>query len=196
MIVSIFIFSKNYKLDFINFRGHCESKEGETMERWDTIWKWLLALITSSATYFFGGWSGVLGVLLVFVIIDYLTGIAAAGMTGKLESNVGMFGIARKVFIFAMVSVAHLVDGVLGDGHLFRDAVAFFYIANELLSIIENGGKLGAPIPPVIRQAIEVLKGKGGTGELPGNFSPKVKDSFYYPETEDDEPPATQDNVK
>lgn len=62
----------------------------------------------------------------VFVILDYLTGIAAAGMIGKLESNVGMFGIARKVFIFAMVSVAHLVDGVLGDGHLFRDAVAFF----------------------------------------------------------------------
>lgn len=134
--------------------------------------------------------------MLVFVILDYLTGIAAAGMTGKLESNVGMFGIARKVFIFAMVSVAHLVDGVLGDGHLFRDAVAFFYIANELLSIIENGGKLGAPIPPVIRQAIEVLKGKGGTGELPGNFSPKGKDSFSNLETEDVEPSETQDNVK
>lgn len=166
------------------------------MERWDTVLKWFLALITSSVTYFFGGWSGVLGVLLVFVILDYLTGIAAAGMSGKLESNVGIFGIARKVFIFAMVSVAHLVDGVLGDGHLFRDAVAFFYIANELLSIIENGGKLGAPIPPVIRQAIEVLKGKGGTGELPGNFSPKSKDSFSNLETEDVESSETQDNVK
>lgn len=99
---------------------------GETMERWDNLWKWGIALMSSSVTYFFGGWSGVLGVLLVFVILDYLTGIAAAGMSGKLESNVGMFGIARKVFIFAMVSVAHLVDGVLGDGHLFRDAVAFF----------------------------------------------------------------------
>lgn len=71
-----------------------------------------------------------------------------------------------------------------------------FYIANELLSIIENGGKLGAPIPPVIRQAIEVLKGKGGTGELPGNFSPKSKDSFSNLETEDVEPSETQDNVK
>lgn len=155
------------------------------MGKWDTIWKSFIALLSSSATYFFGGWSGVLGVLLVFVILDYLTGIVAAGMIGKLESNVGMFGIARKVFIFAMVSVAHLVDGVLGDGHLFRDAVAFFYIANELLSIIENGGKLGAPIPPVIRQAIEVLKGKGGTGELPGNFSPSAKDSFSQADTDD-----------
>lgn len=136
------------------------------MERWDALWKWGIALLSSSVSYFFGGWSGVLGVLLVFVILDYLTGIAVAGMTGKLESNIGLFGIARKVFIFAMVSVAHLVDGVLGDGHLFRDAVAFFYIANELLSIIENGGKLGAPIPPVIRQAIQVLKGKAGEDAL------------------------------
>ncbi|MFL0372639.1 phage holin family protein [Paenibacillus amylolyticus] len=166
------------------------------MERWDTLWKWGIALMSSSVTYFFGGWSGVLGVLLVFVILDYLTGIVAAGMSGKLESNVGMFGIARKVFIFAMVSVAHLVDGVLGDGHLFRDAVAFFYIANELLSIIENGGKLGAPIPPVIRQAIEVLKGKGGTGELPGNFSPSVKDSFSQADPDDTELPTIKDNDK
>lgn len=166
------------------------------MERWDTLWKWGIALMSSSVTYFFGGWSGVLGVLLVFVILDYLTGIVAAGMNGKLESNVGMFGIARKVFIFAMVSVAHLVDGVLGDGHLFRDAVAFFYIANELLSIIENGGKLGAPIPPVIRQAIEVLKGKGGTGELPGNFSLNPKDTSSNPESEDTESPTTKDSLK
>ena len=117
-------------------------------------------------------------------------------MTGKLESNVGMFGIARKVFIFAMVSVAHLVDGVLGDGHLFRDAVAFFYIANELLSIIENGGKLGAPIPPVIRQAIEVLKGKGGAGESPGNLSPHAKDSFSPSRPDETELPAAQDDLK
>ena len=155
------------------------------MERWDTLWKWGIALMSSSVTYFFGGWSGVLGVLLVFVILDYLTGIAAAAMTGKLESNVGMFGIARKVFIFAMVSVAQLLDGVLGDGHLFRDAVAFFYIANELLSIIENGGKLGAPIPPVIRQAIEALKGKGGTGGISGNYTPDSRESFVQSDHED-----------
>lgn len=137
--------------------------------------KWLLAFLTSTATYFYGGWSGVLGVLLVFVILDYVTGMAAAAVEGRLESNVGIFGIARKVFIFAMVSVAHLVDGVLGDGHMFRDAVAFFYIANELLSIIENGGKLGAPIPPAIRQAIEVLKGKGGEGLVPTTQSSNTK---------------------
>jgi hypothetical protein len=84
-----------------------------------------------------------------------------------------------------MVSVAHLVDGVLGDGHLFRDAVAFFYIANELLSIIENGGRLGAPIPPVIRQAIEVLKGKGGSGGIPDNYTPDSREPFVQPDGKD-----------
>ncbi|WP_366296548.1 phage holin family protein [Paenibacillus sp. AN1007] len=119
-------------------------------------------------SYFFGGWSGVLGVLLVFVVLDYLTGVAASWMSGELKSKIGLIGIARKVFIFAMVAVGHLVDGILGDGHLFRDTVAFFYIANELLSITENGGKMGAPIPAVIRQAIEVLKGKGGNANDKG----------------------------
>jgi toxin secretion/phage lysis holin len=112
--------------------------------------------------YLFGGWSAILGVLLAFVILDYVSGVAAAGAVGELKSKVGMIGIARKVFIFAMVASGHLIDGILGDAHLFRDTIAFFYLANELLSIIENGGKLGAPIPPVIQKAVEVLKGKGG----------------------------------
>jgi toxin secretion/phage lysis holin len=128
----------------------------------ENVGKWALAVGSWLVSYLFGGWPAVLGVLLVFVILDYLTGVAAGWMSGELRSKIGMFGIARKVFIFAMVAVGHLVDGILGDGHLFRDTVAFFYIANELLSITENGGKMGAPIPSVIKQAIEVLKGKGG----------------------------------
>jgi toxin secretion/phage lysis holin len=126
------------------------------------VLKWLGAFTVSVTTYLFGGWSGVLSALLVFVVVDFLTGVAAAGSAGELKSKVGMIGIARKVFIFAMVAVAHLVDGILGDAHMFRDAAAYFYIANEVLSIIENGGKLGAPIPPAIVQMVEVLKGKSG----------------------------------
>ncbi|MEK5260219.1 phage holin family protein [Paenibacillus sp. FSL L8-0663] len=110
----------------------------------------------------------VLGVLLALVIIDYVTRLFAAGAEGKkgtgpgLKSKIGLIGIAREVFIFTIVAVSHLINGVLGDSHLFRDAVAYFYMANELLSILENGGRLGAPIPPVIRHAVEVLKSKGG----------------------------------
>ncbi|MGG1673334.1 holin family protein [Paenibacillus sp. NRS-1783] len=132
------------------------------MDRMDLVFKWFTAAGSGTAAYFFGGWSGVLSALLVFVAVDYVTGCAAAAVEGGLKSKIGLIGVARKIFIFAMVAVAHLVDGVLGDSHLFRDAAAYFYMANELLSIMENGGRLGAPIPPVIRQAVEVLKGKGG----------------------------------
>ncbi|KYG95769.1 phage holin family protein [Paenibacillus jamilae] len=143
---------------------------GSKVDKWE-VFKFSTALGSSAVTYFYGGWSGVLGVLLALVIIDYVTGLFAAGAEGKkgtgpgLKSKIGLIGIARKVFIFAMVAVSHLIDGVLGDSHLFRDAVAYFYMANELLSILENGGRLGAPIPPVIRQAVEVLKSKSGNQE-------------------------------
>jgi toxin secretion/phage lysis holin len=111
---------------------------------------------------------GSIGGVTCLVIIDYVTGLFAAAVEGKkgtgpgLKSKIGLIGIARKVFIFAMVAVSHLIDGVLGDSHLFRDAVAYFYMENELRSILENGGRLGVPIPPVIRQAVEVLKSKSG----------------------------------
>lgn len=110
----------------------------------------------------FGGWPALLTVLLIIVAIDFVTGVMAAGAEGKLKSNIGMIGIARKVFIFLVVTVAHQVDTVLGDQHMLRDAAIFFYIANELLSIIENGGRLGVPLPAVIKKAVEVLKAKGG----------------------------------
>lgn len=116
----------------------------------------------SAVSYLFGGWSAVLSALLVLVAIDFVTGWIAAGVNGELKSKIGFKGIARKVYIFALVAIGHIIDGILGDAHLFRDTVAFFYIANELLSIIENGGRIGAPIPPVIQKAVAVLKDKGG----------------------------------
>lgn len=116
------------------------------------------------AALFFGGWSGLLTILLIMVGGDFITGIMASGVEGKLRSSIGLVGIARKVFIFLIISIAHQVDTVLGDQHLLRDTTVFFYMANEMLSIIENGGRIGVPIPAVIRKAVEVLKGKGGEG--------------------------------
>ncbi|MFF2016204.1 holin family protein [Paenibacillus sp. NPDC058177] len=119
-------------------------------------------MLSVTAAFLFGGWSALLTILLVFVVLDYLTGVAAAAKEGKLKSKVGLWGIARKIIIFAIVAVAHLVDQVLGGNHLFRDAAIFFYLSNELLSLIENAGRLDAPIPPGLRQAVEVLRGKSG----------------------------------
>jgi toxin secretion/phage lysis holin len=126
----------------------------------ENLFKTAIAVGGAAASYLFGGWSTLLGVLLTFVVIDYVSGVIAAGAEGKLKSKVGLIGIARKVFIFAMVAIAHLVDSALGDQHVLRDATLFFYLANELLSIIENAGRVGLPVPAPIQKAVEVLKGK------------------------------------
>lgn len=129
----------------------------------ENIIKSAIAFVGSAATYLYGGWDALIIALVVFVAADYVTGIAAAAYQGKLSSSVGLRGIAKKVFIFVVVALGHVVDVTLGNTHtLIRDAVIYFYLANELISILENGGKMGAPIPPVITQAIEVLKGKSG----------------------------------
>jgi len=126
----------------------------------ESIFKSIVAIGGGTASYLFGGWSSLLEILLAFVIIDYITGFVAAGIEGKLASEVGLKGIAKKVFIFVMVAVAHLADQAAGT-QIIRDAAIFFYLANELLSIIENSGRIGLPVPPIISHAVEILKGKG-----------------------------------
>ncbi|MFW5433690.1 phage holin family protein [Paenibacillus apiarius] len=114
------------------------------------------------AAHAFGGWPSILTVLTIMIVVDYVTGVMAAGTEGKLRSKVGMIGIARKVFILFIVAIAHQVDIVLGGNDWLRDGTIFFYMANELLSIIENGGRLGVPIPDGLAGAIEQLQGKSG----------------------------------
>ena len=132
----------------------------------ENIFKTVIAVGGSIISFLFGGWSSLLTILLAFVVLDYVTVVLAAAKEGKLNSEVGLWGIARKVAIFAVIAVAHLVDSALGDAHLFRDAAIFFYLANELLSIIENTGRTGVPIPEKLKGAVEVLRGreeKGGS---------------------------------
>ncbi len=115
----------------------------------------------SVLSFLFGGWNGLLNALLFFVIIDYLSGILASWIEGALNSMVGYKGVAKKIGIFAIVAVAHVIDSTLGDSHFIRDAAIFFYLANELLSITENAGRIGVPIPPAVKNAVQVLRGKG-----------------------------------
>lgn len=132
------------------------------LERLDlgSIFKLIIAGGGACISYLFGGWNQLLGILLAFVVIDYIAGVSASAIEGKLSSNVGRKGIAKKVFIFVIVAVAHLVDVALGGGNFFRDATIFFYLANETISILENAGRVGLPIPDVLQRAIEVLKGQ------------------------------------
>jgi len=137
-----------------------------SMENWLPALKPGVAVVGAVTSFLFGGWSHLLSVLLVFVVLDYLSGVAAAAREGRLRSDVGLWGIARKVAIFAVVAVAHLVDTTLGDAHLFRDAAIFFYLANEALSVTENLGRVGVPIPPAVQRAVEVLRGKSGDDRI------------------------------
>jgi len=134
------------------------------MERLDVIYKTGAAAVGAVVGYLFGGWSELLGILLALVILDYVTGVLAASREGNLRSAVGFKRIPKKVMIFALVAVGHLIDRAVGTNGLFRDATIFFYLANELLSIIENAGRIGLPVPEQIKQAVEVLKGKSEKG--------------------------------
>lgn len=131
------------------------------MEKWP---KFAAALAGAVSSYLFGGWTAMLGALVLFAAIDYVSGFAAAALAGQLSSAVGRRGIAKKVAMFAVVAIAHQVDLMLGEAHLVRDAALWWYLANELLSVIENMGRLGVPIPPPVQQAVAVLNGKAKAG--------------------------------
>lgn len=115
----------------------------------------------------FGGWSAGLSTLLIFMGIDYLTGLIVAGVFhasektagGGLESRAGWKGLCRKGMTLLVVAVAARIDVLLNTTY-FRDGVAIAFIINETLSIIENASLMGVPIPEVLKNAIEVLKTK------------------------------------
>lgn len=105
-----------------------------------------------------GGFDSFLYALVVFVIIDYITGIMAAVIERKLASNYGFRGIFKKVLIFTLVSAAHIIDyRILESGSAIRTAVIFFYISNEGISILENAGGIGLPIPQKLMDVLHQL---------------------------------------
>ena len=110
------------------------------------------------ARLFLGGCDGLLYALLAFVVIDYITGIMCAIVDKKLSSAVGFKGIFKKILIFALVGVGHIIDTqVIGSGSVLRTAVIFFYMSNEGVSMIENAGHLGLPIPKKLKAVLEQL---------------------------------------
>lgn len=126
-------------------------------EFWNMI-QFLFAGIGGWLGYFLGGCDGLLIALLLFVITDYITGVMCAIADKKLSSAVGFKGICRKVLIFLLVGIANILDmQVIGTGSVLRTAVIFFYISNEGVSLLENAGHLGIPIPVKIKSVLEQL---------------------------------------
>ena len=118
----------------------------------DEVLDFMIAGIIGLLGWFFGGMDGYIKVLIAFSVIDYISGVFKAGAEGKISSAVGFKGIARKVLMFSLVGIAHLIDQFLpGEKDAFRIAIILFYIGNEGISIVENSDKLGVKIPKFLR---------------------------------------------
>lgn len=116
--------------------------------------------------WFLGGYDGFLYALVVFVVLDYILGVMCAVINKNLSSEIGAKGIFRKVVIFSLVGVAHIVDGnIIGNGSAIRTAVIFFYLSNEGISIVENAARLGLPVPEKLIDVLEQINSGGDKHE-------------------------------
>ena len=119
------------------------------------------AIVGGWLGYFLGGMDGLLIALLVFMVLDYITGIMCAIIDKKLSSAVGFKGICKKVFILMLVGVANVVDiHVVGTGSALRGAVICFYLSNEGLSLLENAAHIGLPVPDKLKDVLSQLHGR------------------------------------
>jgi toxin secretion/phage lysis holin len=115
--------------------------------------------------WFLGGFDGFLYALVAFVVIDYITGVMVATLEKKLSSEIGFKGIFKKVLIFILVGIGHIIDCyIIEKGGAIRTAIIFFYLSNEGLSILENAALVGLPIPEKLKGILLDLKGDRKNG--------------------------------
>ena len=116
--------------------------------------------------WYLGGWDGFLYALVVFVAIDYITGLMCAVINKNLSSGIGAKGIFKKILVFALVGIGHIIDiHLIGDGSVIRTAVIFFFISNEGVSLLENATRIGLPVPSQMKAILAGLHdNKNGNG--------------------------------
>lgn len=128
--------------------------------------------VGSSIAYLFGGWNSAMLTLCIFMAVDYLSGLVVAGVFhksrksdgGALDSKAGFKGLFRKAFILLVILLAYRLDLLIGSQYI-KDMACIAYIVNETLSIIENLGLMGVPVPNVIKKAIDLLNKKTDGGD-------------------------------
>lgn len=136
------------------------------MKNFLNIFHWMFTALGALLGFLLGDLDGFLITLIVFVIIDYLTGIASAYTQKTLSSKVGFKGILKKICIFIVVAIANIIDVNMLEYPILRTAVIFFYISNEGLSLIENFAIIGVPVPDKIKDVLAQIKKKGDDDEL------------------------------
>ena len=123
--------------------------------------KSILAAFCAVFGFVFGDLNGIMVALVALIVLDYISGVIAAVVEKKLSSEVGAKGIAKKIFMLLIVAVANIVDiNVIGEGHVLKSVTVVFYIANECISLIENAGRLGVPVPKKLLDVLEQLKNR------------------------------------
>ena len=133
------------------------------MKQFVETMQYVISGIGGFVGWFLGGVDGFLYALLVFVVVDYLTGLMAAYIQKKISSEVGFRGICRKVAIFCLMGIAHILDAqVIKTGSVLRTAIVFFYLSNEGISILENITVIGLPVPQKLRDVLEQIREKDG----------------------------------
>ena len=125
----------------------------------DNIFKSIMAWICTIISFLFGDMEGMLIALIALIILDYISGVIAAAVEKRLSSEVGAKGIAKKIFMLLIVALANIVDiNVIGDGHVLKTVTVVFYICNECISLIENAGRIGVPVPKKLLDVLEQLR--------------------------------------
>lgn len=128
------------------------------------LWTYLQVVIAALGGWLgwlLGGLDGFLYALIIFIIVDYITGIMVAIINRELSSEIGARGIFKKILIFILVGIAHIIDSrLIGEGSVLRTAVIFFYLSNEGISIMENASRIGLPVPQRLKDVLAQLHGK------------------------------------
>lgn len=149
---------------------------------WEKIFAWFRGLASLSAgvlSYLYGDMNGLLVVLCVVIVLDYLTGLIKAGITHQLSSEIGFKGILKKILLLVIVALAHLIDRAVGSGETWRNIAIVFYISNEGLSIFENCVECGLPVPAKLK---EILKQMEKEGEKDGSTDELRLDGHTEPD--------------
>ena len=127
----------------------------------DNVFKNIMAGVCTILSFLFGDMEGMMIALVALIILDYISGVIAAAVEKRLSSEVGAKGIAKKIFMLLIVALANIVDiNVIGDGHVLKTVTVVFYICNECISLIQNAGRIGVPVPKKLLDVLEQLRDK------------------------------------
>ncbi|HBI6976356.1 TPA: phage holin family protein [Clostridium perfringens] len=129
------------------------------MEKFFDCFKWLVITLATGVTWMLGAWDTPLRILILLMILDYISGVLKGYINKELSSDIGFKGIARKAMIFFILILAVMLDRLLNTGTwIFRTITCYFYIANEGISLLENGVVLGVPVPDKLKDALIQLR--------------------------------------